>query len=146
MIDPVPRRPETVTLVRGAVHNPADARHFMRVKALPHPAVAAVAGREIVRSDDAVRVQEVGRDLYDPVVYFPRASVPAGLLRATARTTRCPIKGETEYYDVVVGDRVLAEAAWSYVRTLDLHPDLERLRDRIAFDAAQVQVSELTAG
>ena len=109
-------KPEDVTRVKDAIHNPSDPRHFMRIKPLPHPATAAVGGTEVVRSCDAVRVQEAGRDLYDPVVYFPRADIRDDVLRPTGKTTHCPLKGDTEYYDVVPGDgTVLENAAWSYV-------------------------------
>ena len=137
--------PADVTMVKDAIHNPADARHFMRLKPLSHPVAASAGGTQLVNTGGAVRVQEAGRDLYDPVVYFRRDSIPAEMLRKTEKTTHCPLKGDTEYYDVLIGGRVLSNAAWSYVRTLDFDPRLDDLRGRIAFDAYQVQVTEHTA-
>jgi len=47
-------------------------------------------------------------------VYFPRASVDAAHLAASATHTVCPWKGTASYYDVVVGNERLADAAWYY--------------------------------
>ncbi|MGF1525848.1 MAG: DUF427 domain-containing protein [Candidatus Competibacterales bacterium] len=136
---------EPVTLVPNPIQRPDEPRHFMVLKPLAHPVTAAVAGQTIASSRAALRLQEAGRDLYDPVVYFPLDAIPEGLLQPTAKTTHCPLKGDTVYYDVVVGERRLAAAAWRYVTVCDFDPRLEILKDRVAFDATKIQVTELTA-
>lgn len=130
--------PEDVTLVRDAIHNPAEPRHFMRVVRTDRERQATVAGTTIARSADALIVKEVGFDLYDHVVYFPRESVSLEVLAAIDKSTHCPLKGNTEYFDLVVGDTHLAEAAWSYIDTIDAASEL---RELIAFDTAKVSVS-----
>jgi len=128
---------EDVTLVRNAIHNPADPRHFMRVVPAGGTRTANANGSEIARSDHALVVKEVGRDVYDHVVYFPRADVDQAALASIDKTTHCPLKGDTEYFDVVVGEDRLTEAAWSYTDTIDV---AEVLNGLIAFDASKVSI------
>ena len=63
-------------------------------------------GVTIAESDDTVVVE--GNH------YFPRASVAAGVLTASATTSVCGWKGTANYYDVVAGDQVNCGAAWVY--------------------------------
>lgn len=136
---------EQVTFVRNAIQRPDEPRHFMVLKRLPHEATAVgPGGSELARSRNALRMQEAGYDLYTPAVYFPRADVKMDALRVSAKTTHCPLKGNTEYFDLVVGDRIIENAAWSFREVCDFDPRLEELQGRIAFDTSKVQVTELT--
>ena len=130
-------KPHDVTLVADAIHNPNEPRHFMQL-VTGATRTATVDGITIARSSKAVVVKEVGRGVYDPVVYFPRADVEMDRLVPIEKTTHCPLKGDTEYFDVVLDDRRLGEAAWSYTDTIDV---AEALRDLVAFDARQVTVA-----
>ena len=125
------------TLVEHAVHNPAEPRHFMRIVPAGSTRTATVDGHTIVESDAAVVVKEVGRDIYDPVVYFPRADLDMDLFVRLDKSTHCPLKGDTEYFDVVVNGETVTEAAWSYVEMVD---GAEALQHLIAFDTRKVQV------
>ncbi|WUD70622.1 DUF427 domain-containing protein [Streptomyces sp. NBC_00510] len=75
-------------------------------------------------------------------VYFPPASLAAGALRESATPYTCPWKGRAQYHDVVVGEMVLKDGAWSY-------PDIKESaaarvgRDfsgYVAFDVRQVRI------
>ena len=68
-------------------------------------------GRTIVESDAAIELREhhAGRD-YDPVIYFPAAALDGLDTSASARTTRCPIKGEASYLNY--GET--GDAIWCY--------------------------------
>ncbi|MGV9348105.1 DUF427 domain-containing protein [Streptomyces spiralis] len=46
--------------------------------------------------------------------YFPPDSVAAGALRNSPTPYTCPWKGRAQYHDVVAGESVLRDAAWSY--------------------------------
>ena len=89
-------------------------------------------------------MQEAGYDLYDPVVYFPRADVNMAVLRPSDKTTRCPLKGVTEWFDLVHGDRVIEHAAWSYHEVVGFDPRIEQIRGLVAFDRTKVQTIEHT--
>lgn len=130
---------DSVTFVRDAIHNPADPRHFMRVVPSTRTIVAKIGNEEIARSERALKVKEVAFDVYDPVIYFPRADVRMERLRRNDKSTHCPLKGDTEYFDVVIDGATIANAAWSYDRTI---PIADVIRDHVAFDTRLVQVTE----
>lgn len=46
--------------------------------------------------------------------YFPADSLKQEHFRASSHSSVCPWKGTASYYDVVVGDKVNANAAWFY--------------------------------
>ncbi len=46
--------------------------------------------------------------------YFPPESLRKGHFRSSATKSVCPWKGTASYYDVLVGDEVNSDAAWTY--------------------------------
>jgi uncharacterized protein (DUF427 family) len=58
-------------------------------------------------------------------VYFPPEAVQAELLRPSDTHTVCSWKGTASYYDVVVGDKAISDAAWYYPETLDAAKNVE---------------------
>jgi len=133
---------KAVTFVRNAIHSPQDVRHFMDIGHPEYTVTAAVDGHEIARSNRALKLKEVGRGVYDPVMYFPREDVDLSCLEATEKTTHCPLKGDTTYFDLNMdGDR-RKDIAWSYTQTID---DAALIKDLVAFDSTCVQIVEHTA-
>ena len=56
-------------------------------------------------------------DNYETVegnIYFPPESVKKEYLRDDRADYECPWKGHADYYDIVIGDAVNRNAAWSY--------------------------------
>lgn len=105
----------------------------------PRPAVAEafagrvrIAHRGIVVADtvQAVRTLETS---HPPSYYVPRVDVNADVLRASARTSFCEWKGVAAYFDVVAGDEIFPDMAWSY---LDPTPGFVSLAGHLAFYAA----------
>ena len=131
---------ENPTLVKNAIHNPNEPRHFMRIVPAATRQVVSVAGQVIADSENSLVVKEVGSDIYDPVTYFPRADVDLTALVTIDKTTHCPLKGDTEYFDVVVDGERISEAAWSYVEMVAGH----ELRTLIAFDQSRISVTNKT--
>ena len=131
-----------ITLVHDAIHNPAEPRHFMRLACPSYRITATIAGIEIANSTRAIKLKEVGRDIYDPVIYFPREDVDMGRLVHIDKSTHCPLKGDTEYFDAHLGTQALAEVAWSYTRALRIARDIENY---VAFDTRRVHVIEHSA-
>ncbi len=127
-----------VTLVKNAIHNPSEPRHFMRIVPASKERSASVSDTVIAQSTKAAVVKEVGLDLYDHVTYFPRADVNMSALDPIEKTTHCPLKGDTEYFDLVLDGERIAEAAWSYVDTIDVAAELRGL---VAFDTTKVIVA-----
>ena len=59
-----------------------------------------------------------------PVYYLPKQDVRFDLLEHTVRVSHCPLKGDAEYWSIVVDDRRIENAVWSYPVPLDGAPDL----------------------
>lgn len=132
---------QEITMVEGTIHNPDDPRHFAKIRELDHEVIASCGDTEIARSNKALKLLEVGHDLYDPVYYFLREHVEMDLLKRIEKTTHCPLKGDTDYFDLEVDGERITEAAWSYTRTYD---PAKVLTGYIAFDPTKVQVTEYT--
>ncbi len=106
-----------VTLSDKTIHNPSEPRHFMRVKPVGRHVRVLNGDTVLARSDNAAYVIEVGRDVYDPVIYFPRADIVADV-EVTDRSSHCPLKGDATYFrlkDAGSSD----EIAWSYESPLE---------------------------
>ncbi len=84
------------------------------------------AGVTLADSRNALRVLETS---HPPTIYVPPADVRAEHLEPSAQRTFCEWKGTASYYDVVVGERRAAAAAWTYP---DPVPAFAALRDHIA--------------
>lgn len=134
-------RDNPITLVEGAIHNPADSRHFMRISRPDYLITAVVAGTELANSMNALKLKEVGFDIYDPVIYFPRADVEMGCLTKNKKSTHCPLKGDTEYFDATTAIGRIENAAWSYDRAIDIAKIIEGY---IGFDARLAVIVEYT--
>jgi uncharacterized protein (DUF427 family) len=86
----------------------------------------------IAESDSAVRVLETAAP---PTYYLPRADIDVTCLEKAAGTSWCEWKGEAVYWDLVVGDRRSARAAWSYP---DPYEEYAALRDALTFYCGRV--------
>ena len=76
----------------------------------------------LAQSDDTVVVE--GNH------YFPETALNKTYVRASNHTSVCGWKGTAQYYDVVVGDSVNANAVWYYADPL---PAAANIRGRVAF-------------
>ena len=130
---------EDITLVKDALHRPDEPRHFMEIKHPRSRFTAFIKGEKLADSTSALKLCEVGYHIYDPVMYFPLEDVNMQLLRQTEKTTHCPLKGDTAYFDYVNGDAIVKDVGWNYVKTLPL---AEALRAHIAFDPKLVTLAE----
>jgi uncharacterized protein (DUF427 family) len=99
--------------------------------------VVAVGGQVIADSRRAVRVCETS---HPPVYYVPRDDVADGVLVRGQGQSWCEWKGAATYWDLVVGDRRVERAAWSYE---DPSPGYEHLRGAVAFYPALVESASI---
>ena len=86
---------------------------FKRIDTLPsaRSVEVKVAGRTVAKSSSAVHLLETGLPTR---YYLPLSSVDQSVLRKSDLITRCPYKGEAEYYDVVIGGSVTKNLVWYY--------------------------------
>lgn len=93
-------------------------------------------GVVVADSHRALRVLETAGA---PVWYLPRVDVRMEALRpADGNPTVCEWKGEATYFDLVVGERIAARAAWTYERP---QSGYEAIAGRIAFYAGRVDAA-----
>lgn len=98
-----------------------------RVEPLHDVVRIELGGREIVRSERALRVLETS---HPPGIYVPPGDVANGVLEKTTSSTFCEFKGRASYYTVRVGDQTMVDAAWTY---LEPSPGFEDLTGYVSF-------------
>ena len=102
--------------------------------------MAKIGSTIVAKSDAVLKLSEVGYHIYDPVLYFPLADARMDLLRASDKSSHCPLKGDTTYYDFTDGDTNVEAVAWCYSAALDF---ASVLANYLAFDGRKVTVSEI---
>ena len=115
-----------ITRATQTIHNPADPRHFMRLKPVARQITIRLGDTLIARTNRALRLVEVSNDIYDPV---------------PDRTTHCPLKGDAVYFSVDGWQPADSSdyLAWSYATTFDF---ARELRGLVAFNPAHVSITE----
>jgi uncharacterized protein (DUF427 family) len=63
---------------------------------------------------DTTRALRVLETSHPPNYYLPTDDIVAGVLAASAQRSFCEWKGAARYLDVRAGERVEADAAWTY--------------------------------
>lgn len=86
---------------------------FKRVDILPstRSIEVRVAGKTIAKSSTAFHLLETGLPTR---YYLPLGAVDQAVLRKSDLVTKCPYKGEAEYYHVVVDGQEHKNLAWFY--------------------------------
>jgi uncharacterized protein (DUF427 family) len=90
------------------------------------------AGETIVDTTAALRVLETASP---PGYYCPPADVTTDYLESVPGQSFCEWKGLAAYWDLVIGDIRIAQAAWSYPNP---DPAFAQLKDYLAFYAGRV--------
>ena len=75
------------------------------------PVLVRALGEVLAQSAGCLRVLET---FHPPTVYLPPEAMRLELLQPAAGRSFCEWKGWACYYDVVVGERRLSRAVWSY--------------------------------
>jgi uncharacterized protein (DUF427 family) len=103
---------------------PEQPAHFLFLHSLDIRIRGEVGGVTVV---DTVAARMLHETALLPRWYFPRDAVVGGSLEASATTSHCPFKGDARYWDLRVGDRLVADAFWEYPHPLAGAPDLSGL-------------------
>lgn len=96
-----------------------------------------IADETVAESRNSVLLFETGLPLR---YYLPKVDVRQDLLIPSELTTRCPYKGEANYYSVKVGDRVVEDVFWYY-----RYPSLEvaKIASYLAFYEEKIDAVEV---
>lgn len=127
-----------ITLVEGAIHRPDEPRHFMEFSFPVNRHLAAIGEVMVADSCKVLRLSEVGYHIYDPVIYFPLEDAELVYLQPATKTTHCPLKGDTQYFNFVHDGTTRNDVAWCYSKPLAF---AIRLRDYLAFDPRCVEIT-----
>jgi uncharacterized protein (DUF427 family) len=93
------------------------------------------AGEVIAETTRAYRVLETS---HPPVYYIPPEDVRSESLRPSRRHSFCEWKGRASYYDLVVGEREVRDAAWYYPEPTSR---FAAIRDYVAFYPSRVDAA-----
>lgn len=127
---------DQVTTATQTIHREDEPRHFMRLKPVPRRIRVLKDSQVLADTEAALRLTEVGRDIYDPVFYIPEADMQVDLVPIIGKSTHCPLKGDASYF----AHRGNEPIAWTYDRPLAATDILKGL---IAFYPDQVVVEEI---
>jgi len=119
--------------VEGAIPNPNNPQHFMVIKPIDRRIRVFMGETLIAETLNAVRLLEVGRTIYDPVIYVPADDLSQPLQR-NEKASHCPLKGDAAYFECDG-----SEVSWAYVETFDFADDL---KGRHAFWPDKVRIEE----
>ena len=98
--------------------------HILYLEPVPKRMRGMLAGETIVDTRRGKMLHETGQLIQ---WYIPLDDVRTDLLEQSGRHTSDPYKGEASYYQLRVGDRVEADAAWRYLRPSEAMPQLAGL-------------------
>lgn len=105
------------------VNIPEQPAHLLFLHPLEKRIRGEVGGRTVLDTTSAYMLHETA---LLPRWYFPREAV-SGRLEASDTTSYCPFKGQASYWNLRVGDRVVADAFWEYPDPLPGAPRLAGL-------------------
>lgn len=91
--------------------HPKDPYKRIDILQSTRPIEVKVGGQTVAKSNVATHLLETGLPTR---YYLPLASVDQTVLRKTDLITKCPYKGEAEYYDIVVGGQTHKNLVWYY--------------------------------
>lgn len=117
----------------GAIRNPDRPEHLMVIKPIGQHVRIYAGDTLLADSQSALRVMEIGKSLYHPVVYVPEADLIASFGDLT-KTTHCPIKGNASYV-AINGE----EIAWVYRDPIDI---AATLKNHYAFWPEKIRLVE----
>ncbi|KAJ55249.1 hypothetical protein ACMU_11150 [Actibacterium mucosum KCTC 23349] len=130
----------TENLLKHTIHNPANAAHFMRLKPVQKRVRVLYQGAVIAETTEALRLQEIGNDVYDPALYLPRDAL-VDRYAPSESSSHCPLKGDAEYLSLTdaQGDVIEEDIAWFYQSPLDFAAEIN---GRVSFYTTKVTVEE----
>ncbi|WP_420413561.1 DUF427 domain-containing protein [Roseibium sp.] len=118
-----------------AIRNPANPAHLMVIKPVTRRIRIFAGDVLLADTKNALRVLEVGRSVYDPVIYVPEADLMCDF-DSLEKSTHCPIKGDATYI-TLEGE----ELGWVYTSPIETS---QKLANHYAFWPNKVRLIEGT--
>ena len=131
------RKNEKITLVKEAIHNPNEPRHYMTISKSNKTWYAKLGSRRLAESNRVLELREVGYSIYSSVIYFPSDCVDSNVLKKNKKNTHCPLKGTTCYFDLISSEVKVIDVAWTYENTIS---KAAIIKNMVAFDAKKIMI------
>jgi uncharacterized protein (DUF427 family) len=122
-----------IVQVDGAIRNPGNPNHLMVMRPVSRVVRVYFEGTLIAQTQNALRVIEMGKSIYDPALYIPAADLLAPL-QLMDKSSHCPLKGDASAA-TLNGN----EIAWTYDRPFDTS---KQLAGHFAFWPDKVKITE----
>lgn len=120
---------------RRLVHYPPNPYHRVDCRPTTRRLRVAVDDATLVDTTDTVIVFETA---VQTRLYVDPSHVRTDLLRRSDTTSYCNYKGNATYWSALLGDRVVADVAWSYDDPL---PETLPIKGFLSFDTERAEVS-----
>lgn len=120
---------------RRLVHYPPNPYHRVDCRPTTRRLRVAVDDATLVDTTDTVIVFETA---VQTRLYVDPSHVRTDLLRRSDTTSYCNYKGHATYWSALLGDRVVADVAWSYDDPL---PETVPIKGFLSFDTERAEVS-----
>ncbi len=88
-------------------------RHYAVIDAYNRKVTFIFEGTTIAETSNAKILKEVGKSVYNPVLYIPKEDIKIDLIPEPTRQSYCPIKGDASYW-TIEGNTKENYFAWSY--------------------------------
>ena len=124
---------DAIPALSAAIRNPNNPAHLMVLKEVPRRVRVYAGDVLLADSTAALRVMEIGKSVYDPVIYIPQSDLVADF-EPVDKSTHCPIKGDASYV-ALNGD----ELGWVY---RDPIPMTQQLKGHYAFWPSKTRLVE----
>ncbi len=122
-----------------AVRRPDAPNHMMVLRPVTRRIVVRKGTTILADTEEAIRLMEIGKSLYDPVIYMPQEAVSVPMVRLE-KSSHCPLKGDATYFALSDDSPAIA---WSYEEPFDFSSAIKGL---IAFYADHVTIEEHGVG
>jgi len=113
--------------------HPRDPNVRLDVLDSTRPVRVTMAGQVVAESTRAAMLFETGLPTR---YYLPRDDVHMALLQPSDRHSKCPYKGEADYWHLNLDGEVFEDLVWSYPDPL---PEVARLKDYLCFFNERVE-------
>ena len=98
------------------------------------PVIVRTSDQVIANSSAALSMREGS---YSPVLYIPFEDAAANFISKSETTSYCPFKGTAGYWNIVVDDKTIVDAAWSYEEPFD---EMLAIKGYLAFYPDKVEI------
>jgi uncharacterized protein (DUF427 family) len=108
-----PLAPHSPQTVNYDIDGPA---HKLLMQPFPRRVRAEFAGRTVIDTRRGALLHETA---ILPQLYVPEEDIDATAFVPTEHSTHCPFKGDASYRSLVVGDRTVENALWTYEKPIE---------------------------